>query len=61
MSGQIPQGTTMMSWKIQGLQYVSGKKMENLQKSGKYTETAQNNFLYIFIIGNNAFSDQSSH
>ena len=31
------------------------EKMKNLEKSGNFTDTSQNNFVYIFIIGNNAF------
>ena len=27
------------------------EKLENLEKSGNFTERAQNNFLYVFILG----------
>ena len=34
---------------------------ENLEKSRDFTEGAQNDFLYYFVIGNNAFSEINFH
>ena len=34
---------------------------EKLEKSGSFPERAPNNFLYICIIRNNAFSDKNFH
>ena len=34
---------------------------DNLEKLENFTKRAQNNFLYIFIIANNTFSDKNFH
>ena len=32
---------------------------DKLEKLGKFTERVNNNFMYIFIFGNNAFADKN--